>query len=295
MAKTSFQLIPPEFDLSYSKTLKSGDRFVYSSVRLSPQFISRKRVEGLTQASLIPVLAPVWAAFSSADQLAWNNAGAVCGYTGFRLFVQDTSYRIKNSLSGYSTPLLEHQSLVGRINIISPATEIKISQEHPLDYWVLRKVHGTRNQYEPVHIREDFDLPVEIQISYKTDLVSAGLSPRARYYLVVQSHYQGSIIETDLSLEFGLTDAWQTVSASLSSVKGVVRGYTAFIELVDVQGDFFFDNVKINHSGFNWARDPRCNDINQEFTHAFYQIPKHWGVVTLPSGAFYDSFFADPI
>jgi hypothetical protein len=156
---------------------------------------------------------------------------------------------------------------------------------------VQRKVKGTRSQYEPVKVTESFGLPVDIKISYKTALTSAGDSPRARFYLDVLSHYQGRDISTILSIDFGLADDWQTKTATLSSVLGVVRGYTAFIEIFNARGDLWFDNIEIYHSGHNWARDPNCNNIKQAFTKAFYQIPAHWAVVTLPVGSFYDSVY----
>ena len=70
-----------------------------------------------------------------------------------------------------------------------------------------------------------------------------------------------------------------------------VRGYTAFLEIYNATGDLFIDNVNIEHSGQNWARDKYCNDINQSFTKAFYQIPKHWAAVDVPDGAYFESVY----
>jgi hypothetical protein len=291
MAKTSYQEIPPEFDLTYHNLLTSGDRFIFPRVRVLVPFTTRKKKKGVTQKSLIISLLPVWNAFDQSVRDLWNACAIESGLTGYKFFIQDCALRLANSISGFSTPSLLHQSLCGRLHVASPATSILLTQEHPLNYWVQRKVKGSRSQYEPVKVTESFGLPVNIKIAYKTALTPVGDSPRARFYLDVLSHYQGRDISTILACDFGLADDWQIKTASLANVLGLVRGYTAFIEVFNARGDVWFDNVEINHSGHNWVRDPNCNNIKQAFTKAFYQIPAHWAVVDLPTGAFFDSVY----
>lgn len=295
MAKVSYQLIPPEFDKFYSKALKSNDRFYSSSVRRNPLFTSVSRMKGLTQLSLIPVLSPVWNAFSAPDKADWDSAGAMCGYSGFKLFIQETSYRIKNSLSGYGTPSLTAQSKVGAIFIDVPDDGIMLAQFHPFEYWVNRKVRGTRNQYENVLVRESFGLPLTITISYKNDMVQTLPEGHFSFVVAVQSNYQGTIIENIVSIPFDFDSTWKTVSATLDHVKGYCKGYTAYLIGENVTGLVQFDNVSIEHSGHNWARDFRCNDINQEFTRAFYQVPKHWAPIIFGDYSFYDSIYRELI
>jgi len=55
----------------------------------------------------------------------------------------------------------------------------------------------------------------------------------------------------------------------------------------------YFDNIIVEHTGQNWARDPFCNNVAQTFTRGFYQIPKHWAAVILPEGSWYDSIYRD--
>lgn len=289
MAKTSYQLIPPEFDLLYKKALQSGDRFQIPIVKRKRLFISRRRKKGLSQKSLIPSLSLVWKSFDQSVRDSWDLAGDVCNLTGWRLFLKDTALRLQNDLTGYASPDLSFQALVGRFHIESPASSLKVAQLHPKNYWVQRKVRGTRSQYEPVLITESFDIPLTIKISYKTDLVSVGAEPRARFYAIISSHYQGRIIEKNVDINFNLQSGWVSSSATISEVVGLVRGYSAFIELSDVSGDLWIDNVELEHSGHNWARDPFCNDVNQSFTKAFFQIPKHWAPVDVGEGVYFES------
>jgi len=84
---------------------------------------------------------------------------------------------------------------------------------------------------------------------------------------------------------------WKNAETTLTTLLGYVIRYDLYIHLYNLQGDLYVDNIKVEHSGQNWARDPWCKDINQGFTRAFYQIPKHWAGVIVPDGAIYDSIY----
>lgn len=291
MAKTSLITIPAGLDTTYYKSLQSGDRWTIPHIKIKRLFTSRSRKKGLTQKSLFVQLSPVWASFSDAERLAWTNAGAECDLSGFKLFVQDTAVRRANDIAGYATPSILHQSKVGKIEIEAPAVGLTILQLHPQSYYISKKVKGTRSQYEPKLVTEYLGLPVNIAISYKSNLSSAGSSPRARFYIVVYSNYQGRTIENVCQIPFSLVHNWERLTASISGVIGQFRGYTAFVEVHDARGTLLFDNVEIYHSGLNWARDPFCNSIQTTFTKMFYQIPKNWAPEDIISGAFYGSVY----
>lgn len=335
MAKTSYQLIPSEFNLSYSKALQSGDRFTFPRVRRKTLFISKNRKKGVTQKSLIPILSPVWQALTQGERDAWNSAGVVANMTGFKLFVRDKSLRIANNIEGYAIPNDFYQTTVGTLIVSEPATSLKILQTHPEEYWVQRKVKGTRSQYEPIKIIEDFALPLEIKINYSADLTpiqtsddsaECGIavcgvillgtfgfsdenaecgfaecgvvilgtfddSPIARFYCIIYSHYQGLTFENIVEIPFILQQDWTHAEATLPPIIGKDRGYTAFLEIKNARGTVWFDNIEILHSGQNWCRDPHTLDLDQSFTKAFYQIPKHWAPVDISEGAFFGSLY----
>ena len=291
MVRTSFIEIPSGLDTSYKKVIQSGDRFILPHVKVKRLFSYRYRIKGLTQKSLMVELAPVWNAFSTGTRNAWNDAGAQCGMNGWRLFVQDTATRRANSISGYATPLIECQNKVGRMTVSSPALGLTIIQPHPQTYYINRKVSGTRSQYEPVPIVENVSLPVNIAISYKSTLTSVGSGARARFYITLYSSYQGRDLENYCVIDFSLSHDWERKTASISGIIGVFRGYTAYIEIFNANGTLLFDNVEIEHSGLNWARDPFCNSIQTSFTKAFYQIPRNWAPLSITSGAQYGSVY----
>jgi len=291
MAKTGFITIPPGLDTQYNKVIQSGDRFIFPHVRVKRLFTSRSRKKGLYQKSLIVSLAPVWNAFDQSVRDAWIAAGLVSGMTGFKQFIQDTSVRMANNISGYATPNVLYQSKVGKMEVQSPAVGLTIVQLHPQSYYVNRKVQGTRSQYEPVLVQENLSLPVDIEISYKSDLEVIGANPLARFYVIIYSNYQGRSIENVCEIPFTLEQDWERLTASISGVVGQFRGYTAFIQLQDVHGILLFDNIEVVHTGQNWVRDPFCNSIQTSFTKAFYQIPRNWAAETITDGAFFRSVY----
>jgi hypothetical protein len=291
--KTSFVLVPEGLQELYKGAFVSTDRFNYPSVRAKTNAPSRKRLVALTLKSIMPQAKIVWDNLTTAQKDAWTSASAFGHQSGWQLFLRDYAIRIKNSLSVPSTPNNIVQYKCGHIVIGGSATAIKLEQIHPLTYFVQRKVTNTRSQYKAVKVQENFDLPLSIAISWRTALTSAGASPSAKFYALVLSHYQGRDIETPIEINFGLTDAWKRDSASLSQVLGYVKGYSIYISANDVHGIIEFDNVEILHSGQNWARDPKCDNIQSEFTKAFYQIPRHWAPELLPTGAYFLSQYYD--
>lgn len=291
MSKVSYIELPPGLEEAYKKGLQPGDRFVFSRIRVKDLFLSRSRVKGITQRSQLVALSPVWQAFTQPERDAWNLAGLQSGLTGWKQFVVDTTERRKAGLGGYATPTELYQSEVGRILIESPATGLQIEQAHPLTYFVQRKVTGTRSQYSSVEINEPFSLPLDIAISYKSDLTGLGGDAFAKFFCRVYSSYQGRTLETDVVVDFGLSDDWTRGSASISAVKGLVRGYSAFIEVYNATGNLYFDNVNITHNGENWARDPDCNNISQSFTKAFQQVARHWVATNISTGSDFGSIY----
>jgi len=293
MAKVSYTAVVAGQENLYFNSIKQTDRFVSSRVVVNSTLLSRKKIKGLTARSLLPTIKDLWNGLGTVAQTAWQNAASEMSLTGYRLFVQDQTARIKNSIAGVATPSLLHQSFVGQLHIASPATELKIEQFHPLSYWVSSPVSGKKGMREPVIVTENFALPLKISLNYKSELTSVGAGSFAKFYAVVWSSYQGLDLQNLLSITIPLSHDWQNLEATLSTVQGYVVGYNLFFHLYNLQGDLYIDNIKAEHSGQNWVRDTFCKDINQGFTRAFYQIPKHWVPVIIPSGSWYESIYKD--
>lgn len=293
MAQTSFITLSPEQKDLFYRDLQSGDRFTFSKINRKVTITSRKSVKGLTARSLLPQIAIAWNLLSAPEQLAWKTAGVVCNMKGYNLFVKDKSIRIKNVIAGNATPSILHQAWSGYLKIEAPATEIELTQLHPHTYWISRKVVGKKGMYEPVQVIEDLSLPLKISCSYKTALTSTGAGSFARLFARVRSSYQGVDRFTDLVCELSLTSGWTEIDNTLTTVIGHIISYELYIHLFNVRGLLTCDNIKAEHSGQNWVRDTFCNDIDQAFTRAFYQIPKNWVAVTLPDGAEFGTIYPE--
>lgn len=293
MAKVSYIDLDPGFVASYNRTLQPGDRFINSHVvgKILPP--SYKKIVGLTKKSLLPQVATAWAQLTSVQKAAWTIAGAVRNLNGYRLYTQDKVCRLKQSLSGNATPTILHQSWVGQLHVESPATELRIAQFHPEQYWTSQPVTGKKGMRQLVSVTEPFTLPLTISLSYHSDLTSIGAGAYAKYYAQIWHSYQGLNLLTNLEVPFSLSHEWETLSNTISSVRGYVAGYTLFIEIYNARGDLYIDNVKATHNGLNWVRDTYCEDINQGFTKAFYQVPKNWVGDILPDGTYFDSVYRD--
>jgi len=313
MAQTSYIDLTPEQEDLFFKTLRSSDRFQYPRITRKLTLFSVKRKKGLRQRSFLPQIAELWNGFSEAEKTAWNNAAANQVKNGYNLFVQDQSIRIKNDIAGVATPSLLHQSWVGYLNIEAPATEIKIAQYHPRAYWVRKKVTGKKGMVEPVLVTEDFAFPFRIQLNYKANLTAQSESAFAKFYALIRHSFQGVDYYTgcEIPLDFDTSgegdEGWKQDSASVSlfGVSGFgdfnfgsesefltyYVGYALYFHLYNLRGTLYFDTIKGEHSSQNWARDPFCKNINEGFTKAFFQVPKHWVAVELPDGATFESIY----
>jgi hypothetical protein len=147
--------------------------------------------------------------------------------------------------------------------------------------------------YSPVLITEDLGMPFTLSVNYKTNLTAVGANPYAKIYARFWYSYQGKNLTHDLEIPLDLVSDWNSDFALLNNLVSYVVRYDLYIEVHDLQGDLYFDNISAEHSAQNWARDPFCKDINQGFTRNYYQIPKHWSAITAPAGVIFETVYKD--
>jgi len=287
MAKTSYLDIPPELEEKYYSGLQTLDRFIIPRIKVKTILLSKTRKQETTARSYLSQCAALWNNFTNEQKQAWKDVDPYSHPNGWRAFVADQCIRISLGLEGVATPNQYHQDMVGKLLIVEPAEEIKLIQPHPSSYWVYQKVVGKKNMYEPVEVTESFSLPFKITISYKSDLISTGAGSFARFYASIRHLYQGQNLNHDEIIEIPLSSVWASQNTTISTLTGLAISYNLYLHLYKVRGTLLIDNVKSEHSGSNWARDSLCKEIEQSFTRGFYQIPEHWGSITLPTGASY--------
>jgi hypothetical protein len=291
MAIVNQLTIPPELEVLWNQLFNVADNRVFGSIRQTGYLTSRQKVKNLTAKSLLPQLKQLRAGLSPAEVAAWKAAGAASNQNWWSLFVQDTSYRMKYGIAGIAPPSPLHQYKVGRIEIAAPATRVKLAQFHPVLYYVNKKVRGSTTLREDVAISEKFVLPLSLALSYRSNLVSVGSTPAAQFYAIIYSSYQGRTIETKVDIPLDSMSSWTRETVSCTDVIGVARYYTLYIEITDLNGWLEFDNIEAIHNGTNYARDKRCNDVNNTLTRTNFQIEKSWEEQYLPAGAAFDSVY----
>ena len=285
--------IPDEFIRLFNALVRRVDTRRFGAAAMQGHLLSKEKKLNVSTRSLLPQISSYWQGLTTTEQNNWKSAGAANSLNGWNLFVQDTAYRLKYGLFGLATPSDLHQYKAGKIQIDSPATAAKIVQYHPNRYFKLKKVPGTKALFEDIAINEKLVLPLNIGLSYKTDLTAQSGGAYARFYANVKSHYQGNDIETPFTIEIPLSTDWARQTLSCTEVIGVARSYDLWIDLHDVRGSLFFDNVRAYHTGTNWARDHRCNDVNNDLSKINYQIEKSWEEQLLPTGSAFDSVYVD--
>lgn len=302
MVRTTFIDVPEELTKPYNNSLERRDRFYLGVVqghkrepsKAQKKLLKRPAVIASPQqgrGSLFKYLSPLWRGLTDGQRTAWRDAAVFSNLSGWQLFISDNAVRIRNSISFPVTPSELWQVRAGYITIDSPASQIILKQDHPLDYYVLQKIPGRSWKSEMVLLREVFSLPVTLKIRYKSNLTAEGGSQIARYKIIVWTSYQGEDIYTDFSIDFSPSVDWTLGEVSTSGLRGIIIGYTLFIEIVGYRGELLFDNLEANHSGSNWARDPRCDDVSKNFIKAFSLVPPFWIPVSLPAGSAFSSIF----
>ena len=300
MVKTQFIDIPDELKNVEQKAIERRDRFFLGAAQSHKREMSKKqkRILGrlpvinspmVGRGSLFRYFSPLWKALTTTQKNVWKTAGVYSSLSGWQLFVSDNAARLQNDLTLEVPPSNLWQVRAGRILIESPATEIILKQEHPQDYWVTQKIAGRSWASELVLINETFSLPLEIQIRYKSNLSATGPTQSAKFYAQIWSSYQGEDIYTNIEIPFSASVDWTYATASLSVLRGIIVGYTLFIEIIGYTGELMYDNIRAIHSAQNWARDPRCDDISKTFEKQFSLVPPFWVPVSLPTGSSYVS------
>jgi hypothetical protein len=283
--------IPDELIALFRKLVRVNDQYRYGSVARIGHLLSKEKMLNVSSRSLLPQVRDLWASLSDAEKLLWKTAGNTINYNMWNLFVQDTSYRLKYGIPGLAVPSTLHQYKVGRLEISAPADSARLAQYHPEHYYKSVKVTGTKGLYEDVKITERLQLPLEVGLSYRAEFTATSGAPIARFYAIVTSSYQGRDIETEVGFDFDLSSDWQRQTVTITEALGVARSYDLYLEFTDVRGWIEWDNVLSRHSGTNFARDFRCNDVNNALDRVNYQIEKSWEEELLPAGSAFDSVY----
>lgn len=289
MAKTEAVDVPDELKVLHRKSIQQRDRFIFGVCQGQHSLPSKVQKKLIRELSLFGYLATYWRALTTTQKTTWKDAAAYSSLTNWQLFVSDNAARLRDSLPLNQPPSDLWQVRAGQIVISAPASEILLKQEHPQSYIVAEKVPGAPWKNEIVAITETFSLPLTLAIRYKSDLTATGGTQRARYYASVRVSYQGVETEHVYAIDFSPSVDWTYATVATGFLRGIVIGYTLYLDVYGYTGTLLFDNIEATHGGTNWARDPRCDDVSKEFKKAFALVPPFWVPESLPAGASFAS------
>jgi len=291
MAKTGYIQVDPELEDKFYSDLQTMDRYITPRIRPKAKALSREQKQTTAEKSYLPICSELWANFSEELKQTWKDIDQNTYPHGWRSFVADQCNRIKLGLEGVATPNQYHQDLVGKLLIQAPAEEIKIAQYHPHTYQLYQKVAGKKDMYEMVEVKEAMALPLKITISYKSNLISTGEGTFVRFFASVRHLYQGQNLNHDLIINIPLINDWTSDNITITTLSGLAQSYNLFIQIYKATGELLIDNIKAEHSGSNWVRDPFCKDINRNFTRQYSEVLANWAPITIPAGASYQSIY----
>jgi len=300
MAKTQSVEYPDELRNLAAKSVEQRDRFILGVIQGHKREPSKSQKRMLKRAaiinspqvgrgSLFRFLSPFWSTLTQVQKDQWAAASQFSNLSNWQLFISDNAARIRNDITFPIPPSDLWQVRAGRLLIENPATEIVLKQDHPQTYYIAQKVVGQPWKNEVVKLDEIFNLPLTLELRYKTNLIPTGPTQSARYYAVVWSSYQGIDRYTNCEVMIDAITDWKLGTATISAVIGHVIGYTLYLEIIGYTGEVLFDNIVAAHGATNWALDPRCDNIQKTFTKGFATVPPFWVPVSLPIGATFAS------
>src|SRR5690606_9889005 len=118
------------------------DRFILGVCQGQHSLPSKVQKKLIRDLSLFGYLATFWRTLTDEQKDAWRDAGKVSGLSNWQLFVSDNAARIRNELPLNQPPSDLWQVRAGYLTVDSPASSIKLKQEHPQSYIVAQKVPG---------------------------------------------------------------------------------------------------------------------------------------------------------
>jgi hypothetical protein len=231
--------LPAGYEIIYNKTIRMYDISVFCNVGKNPRFYPRDKFHTLKDITYLFQIAYAWSLLSADTKNDWNLAANIIGEHNYNLYVQDRSYRIKNGLGGSTTPSIYHQYLVGHLKVEAPASGALVAQ------------YNTHR----------VNFPASFEINFKTNLVTTGGTPSAKLKFTWTRYTQGQNIEVVETIDLPLVSGWDKRKKWVTPQTGIRGKWRIELELIDVTGDIWFDNVFVTYSGEIKLNDPYCFDV----------------------------------
>jgi hypothetical protein len=237
--------------------------FSTATANVSKQRRSYSRIDrkNLPSFSLMPEACDAWNLLTSEIKNDWETAGAVCGLSGFSLFLQDKIYRIKNEIAGNETQNIYHQYKVVHLYIPEASGNVLIRQI----------------------ISRTLTFPATLYLSRKAELISENggsefIKIRFRYFW----DNLGTITEQTDELNLSLSTAWGNETLPITEQSNVTGHCELEIETDLIYGDLYYDNLYVSDINGIFSKDSNCQKSNKVYNN-----------LIIPNGVINESIYPD--
>lgn len=283
--------LPAGLEIIYNKQIRMYDISVFCRVGKNPRFFPRSKKYTLREITYLFAIAYAWSHFTDEKKGEWGLAANITGQHGYNLYVQDKSYRIKHGIGSDAVPSIYHQYLVGHLNVPEPSPEVdykllletgdgillETGDSVLLDYSIQDfPVKALITQYNSRRV----NFPASFEINFKTSLESVGENPHARLRFIWTRYYMGQNIESTEIIDLPLVSGWDRRKKWITEHKGIRGRWRIELELKDVKGDIWFDNLWAFYSGEIKINDAYCLDV-----------VRWWKGVTLREGVTFETIY----
>lgn len=285
--------INPDLKDSMLKGVNVKDRRTNVCIETKNIVWRKRNLKNFIADTPLDPVAVLWNNLSDADKALWNTAASHCGMTGYRLFVQDITYRIENSLPGVATPNNNHQYKVMKPSKVINEYILYALQVHDSSYQLKQYRSGSKLAYDWVEIEEVFAPPLKLEFDYYSDLIN----PYGYYSWTVRIRFNGtkdgSPVQEDITFDLDLQTGWTRWSEILSPDMDEISYYYVRFYGYHVSGTAYFDNINMEHGGQNYAINPNCDRANEVFYIRSNLVYSAWQALMWDHKYLADSVYID--
>lgn len=274
---------------------------------------TRRQKNRLRQQTGFPAASIFWQGLTEMQKEDWSNVGQGYGLTGWQVFLQRGveqwkrgpvelgAYSYGGAFYGYGSdeenldPGTLANYKAGKMEIKSPEGVVKITQDHPNDYLIRRRIGESKQVFESAAVHEELVLPLTIGVSYNIMTANETANPEARFYAKIKCQTESGIVYDEQGFTLELDNGWQRDTLIISETVGTILDYSIEFSFSDFDGTVAFDNVEASYLATNWAIDPACNDVAPEYLTQWGDINKTWHTESEPSAVVITTIFIDEL
>jgi len=266
---------------------------LYTGTKINKKDITyRKRnLRVLAAQSQFDPCASLWAGLSEAAKTRWDNAGAVCGLTGWELFFQDTTYRLLNNLPGLASPSVLHQYKVLKWIIDDQVQAHSINQVHWRNRYNRNRIPGSKKAYIWEVVEEFFAPPLTIEFNYHADLEAKDAGSYFKACVFGNGYVGGVPTYFGACYDLDLVTGWKQFSQAYSPAVDTIYYYYLALYANRLEGIACFDNFNFEHDAQNWAFDPFCDNVKDKYAKDGYGYRKAFEPSTYQDISKFDSAY----